>query len=61
MKQALVGQGMNREQENSHLEWPDHTPPQNPSLQSNSERKSEKLSTAKRRCGDITIKCKVVA
>ena len=25
MKQALVGQGMYREQENSHLEWPDHT------------------------------------
>ena len=24
-KQALVGQGMYREQENSHLEWPDHT------------------------------------
>ena len=25
VKQALVGQGMYREQENSHLEWPDHT------------------------------------
>ena len=24
-KQALVRQGMYREQENSHLEWPDHT------------------------------------
>ena len=24
VKQALVGQGMSREQENSHLEWPDH-------------------------------------
>ena len=27
MKQALVGLGMYREQENSHLEWPDHTAP----------------------------------
>ena len=25
MKQALVGQGMYTRQENSHLEWPDHT------------------------------------
>ena len=25
MKQALVRQGMYREQENIHLEWPDHT------------------------------------
>ena len=25
MKQALVGQGMYREQEKSYLEWPDHT------------------------------------
>ena len=25
MKQALVKQRMNREQENSHLGWPDHT------------------------------------
>ena len=25
MKQALVEQGMYRGQENSHLEWPDHT------------------------------------
>ena len=25
MKQALVKQGLSREQENSHLEWPDHT------------------------------------
>ena len=25
MKQRLVEQGMYREQENSHLEWPDHT------------------------------------
>ena len=25
MKQALVEQGMYREQENSHLGWPDHT------------------------------------
>ena len=25
MKQALVEQGMYREEENSHLEWPDHT------------------------------------
>ena len=25
MKQALVRQGMHREQENSHLGWPDHT------------------------------------
>lgn len=25
VKQALVGQGMDREQEDSHLEWPDHT------------------------------------
>ena len=25
MKQALVGQGMYREQENSHPEWPDYT------------------------------------
>ena len=24
-KQELVGRGMYREQENSHLEWPDHT------------------------------------
>ena len=24
-KQGLVEQGMYREQENSHLEWPDHT------------------------------------
>ena len=24
MKQGLVEQGMNREQEYSHLEWPDH-------------------------------------
>ena len=32
MKQALVGQGMDREQENSHLEWLDHTE----SLQSSS-------------------------
>ena len=26
VKQALVKQGMDREQENSHLEWPDHAP-----------------------------------
>ena len=26
MKQALVEQGRYREQESSHLEWPDHTP-----------------------------------
>ena len=26
VKQALVGQGMYREQESKHLEWPDHTP-----------------------------------
>ena len=26
MKQALVEQRMYREQEKSHLEWPDHTP-----------------------------------
>ena len=25
VKQGLVRQGMYREQENSHLEWPDHT------------------------------------
>ena len=25
MKHTLMGQGMYREQENSHLEWPDHT------------------------------------
>ena len=25
MKQALVGQGLDGEQEDSHLEWPDHT------------------------------------
>ena len=25
MKQVLVEQGRDREQENSHLEWPDHT------------------------------------
>ena len=25
MKQGLVKQGMYREQESSHLEWPDHT------------------------------------
>ena len=25
MKQVLVGQRMYREQENSHLGWPDHT------------------------------------
>ena len=28
MKQALVEQGVYREQENSHLGWPDHTPVQ---------------------------------
>ena len=25
VKHALVGQGIYREQENSHLEWPNHT------------------------------------
>ena len=44
MKKALVRQGMNREQDKSHFEWPDHKSPQNPSLQPNPARKSEKLA-----------------
>ena len=38
--QALVGQRMYREQEKSHLEWPDHTP-------SNHKKKKEKKKEQK--------------